>query len=124
MVEFRVAADGTPFLMEINARFWGSLQLSVSSGVNFPLLAAKLAQGKRLPNPSGYRLGVQNRWLLGDLDHLYLKLKGREYSLSAKLAAALRFLLPWRPGRHFEVLRWGDLGPFRYELQRYLGLAR
>ncbi len=34
MVEFKVAADGTPYLMEINTRFWGSLQLAVDAGVD------------------------------------------------------------------------------------------
>ena len=36
MVEFKVAPDGTPYLMEINTRFWGSLQLAIDAGVDFP----------------------------------------------------------------------------------------
>lgn len=36
MVEFRVAEDGTGYLMEVNPRFWGSLQLAIDSGVDFP----------------------------------------------------------------------------------------
>ena len=36
MVEFRVAQDGTPYLMEVNGRFWGSLQLSIDCGIDFP----------------------------------------------------------------------------------------
>ncbi len=37
MVEFKQdAATGTPYLMEINGRFWGSLQLAIDSGVDFP----------------------------------------------------------------------------------------
>ena len=39
MVEFKVALDGTPYLMEINTRFWGSLQLAVDAGVDFPIPA-------------------------------------------------------------------------------------
>jgi len=40
MVEFkRDKRDGKAKLMEINGRFWGSLQLAVSSGVDFPLLS-------------------------------------------------------------------------------------
>jgi predicted ATP-grasp superfamily ATP-dependent carboligase len=42
MVEFKRDADGVPHLMEINPKFWGSLELGVRSGMNFPraLLAA------------------------------------------------------------------------------------
>ncbi|MEM7612871.1 MAG: ATP-grasp domain-containing protein, partial [Pseudomonadota bacterium] len=122
MVEFRVAADGTPYLMEINARFWGSLQLAISSGVNFPVLAAQIALGERPPEVTSYKLGVYNRWLLGDLDNLYLTLKAplSQYSAWQKLKAAGRFMIPWWPGLHYEVNQWGDMGPFWHELKNYL----
>jgi hypothetical protein len=36
MVEFKMdPRDDTPKLMEVNPRFWGSLQLAISSGVHF-----------------------------------------------------------------------------------------
>ena len=46
MIEFRVAPDGTYYLMEVNTRFWGSLQLAIDAGVDFPklLLQAQLQQ--------------------------------------------------------------------------------
>jgi len=31
MIEFIVSSDGTPYLIEINGRFWGSLQLSIDA---------------------------------------------------------------------------------------------
>ena len=34
--------DNTPKLMEINPRFWGSLQGAISEGVDFPFLLHKL----------------------------------------------------------------------------------
>ncbi|MEL6301930.1 MAG: ATP-grasp domain-containing protein [Pseudomonadota bacterium] len=124
MVEYRVSDDGTPYLMEINARFWGSLQLAISAGVNFPLLAAELALG-RTPTPvKDYKVGVTNRWLLGDLDNLYLTLKGKEFSAGRKLLSAMRFLLPWWPGMRFEVLRLRDPRPFLHEFARYFGFGR
>ena len=46
MVEFKVdQANQRPLLMEINGRFWGSLQLAVDAGVNFPLLLLNMAMG-------------------------------------------------------------------------------
>ena len=42
MVEFkRDARDGVPKLMEINGRFWGSLQLAIDAGVDFPGAAGR-----------------------------------------------------------------------------------
>ena len=37
MVEYKLdERTGTPYLMEVNGRFWGSLQLAIDAGVDFP----------------------------------------------------------------------------------------
>ncbi len=65
MVEFRVdPRDNTPKLMEINPRFWGSLQLSILSGVDYPYLLYKLAMEGDVKPVMDYRAGVRCRWLL------------------------------------------------------------
>lgn len=71
MVEFRVdARDGSPKLMEINPRFWGSLQLAILSGVDFPYLLYKLAVNGDVDPNNNYKLGVKSRWLIpGDIMH-------------------------------------------------------
>ncbi len=58
MVEFKVdAASKIPLLMEINGRFWGSLQLAIDAGVNFPFLLLNMAMGKSEAVPeNGYRV--------------------------------------------------------------------
>ncbi|KAF5085630.1 ATP-grasp domain protein [anaerobic digester metagenome] len=69
MVEFRIdARDGALKLMEVNPRFWGSLSLSILSGVDFPhLLYRMIMDGDVLP-VADYREGVRCRWLLpGDI---------------------------------------------------------
>ncbi|WP_292385213.1 ATP-grasp domain-containing protein [Methanoculleus sp. UBA430] len=69
MVEFRIdARDGSLKLMEVNPRFWGSLHLSILSGVDFPyLLYQMLRDGDVEPVPD-YQEGVECRWLLpGDI---------------------------------------------------------
>ena len=68
-------------LMEVNGRFWGSLELAVEAGVDFPFLACQLARGVPPEAPAPYRLGVKNRWLLGDLDGLILRLARSAESL-------------------------------------------
>jgi len=123
MVEFRVADDGTGYLMEVNPRLWGSLQLAIDSGVDFPWLLYLVSTGQDLPpiNRQHRRL----RWLLGDLDRLYLVLKAPSsaYSIIHKAREVLRFFRPGRQTRH-EVNRWQDLRPFWFELKQYIGALR
>ena len=71
MVEFKVdPRDGIPKLMEINPRFWGSLQLAIFSGVDFPYLILKMAKGEQFEPVLQYPIGRRSRWLLfGDILH-------------------------------------------------------
>jgi predicted ATP-grasp superfamily ATP-dependent carboligase len=71
MVEFKVdPRDGIPKLMEVNPRFWGSLQLAIVSGVDFPYLILKMARGEKLEPILHYPVGRRCRWLLfGDILH-------------------------------------------------------
>ena len=88
MVEFKVAPDGTPYLMEINTRFWGSLQLAIDAGVDFPFLLYQLACGENPDPVESYKTGIRLRWLLGDLDSLYLTLRDHHATSRAKLMAS------------------------------------
>lgn len=59
-----------PVLMEINPRFWGSLQLAIHSGVNFPLLYHKTALAMPVEPILDYPIGKYCRWLWpGDILH-------------------------------------------------------
>lgn len=123
MVEFRVSTDGTPYLMEVNARFWGSLQLAVDAGVDFPYLLYRLALGKAVNRIDNYTTGVKSRWLLGDLDHLYLVIKGASLApghRSSKWLTILRFLKLFAKDTRYEVNRWDDPKPFLFELKSYI----
>lgn len=70
MVEFKTdPRDGVAKLMEINPRFWGSLELANAAGVNFPYLLLQVALGHDVTQPQ-YRTGVRSRWLIpGDIAH-------------------------------------------------------
>ncbi len=120
MVEFKVGVDGTPYLMEINTRFWGSLQLAIDSGVDFPFLLYQLTCGKPLESISGYKTGIKLRWLLGDMDNLYLTLRNKEVSAKAKLASIINFFSPSLFSTKHEVNRLGDMKPFFHELKQYI----
>lgn len=123
MVEFRVTPEGHPYLMEVNTRFWGSLQLAIDAGVDFPRLLWQIDRCQAMEVVEGYRVGQRLRWLLGDLDGLYLYMRGR-YTSRQKLARLRQFFTPrMRHCRH-EVNRLGDLGPGWHELKLYLKQLR
>ncbi len=64
MVEFRKdSRDGKYRLMEINCRFWGSLQLSIIAGIDFPYLLYKMSLGEEIREIPDYRQGILCRWL-------------------------------------------------------------
>ena len=46
MVEFKEARDGTPHVVEINPKFWGSLDLGIQSGLNFPRALLEYSAGR------------------------------------------------------------------------------
>ncbi|MBI5409829.1 MAG: ATP-grasp domain-containing protein [Nitrospirae bacterium] len=70
-VEFIIdPRDGKPKLLEVNPRFWGSLQLAIEAGVDFPYLLYKLAVDGDMEPVHDYETGVMCRCLIpGDLLH-------------------------------------------------------
>jgi len=120
MVEFKVAADGTPYLMEINARFWGSLQLAVDAGVDFPYLLYQVYSGEQLAPLEDFKKGVKLRWLLGDLDRLIIILKDPNLSLGTKLKELISFCKFVQPGMRYEINRLNDIRPFVFEFWLYI----
>ena len=123
MVEFkRDRLTNVPYLMEINARFWGSLQLAIDAGLNFPLQAVRLWLGEKVLPQTSYQVGVRSRWLLGDLDHLLLRLSSRGApppdapSIPRLLMDFCRF---FRTDTRYEIESWRDPGPSLHEVSLY-----
>jgi predicted ATP-grasp superfamily ATP-dependent carboligase len=54
------------YLLDINPRFWGSLNLAVEAGVNFPDLLLRVAMGEKV-GKFDYRVGVRSIWKTGEL---------------------------------------------------------
>jgi predicted ATP-grasp superfamily ATP-dependent carboligase len=127
MVEFkREASTGTAYLMEVNGRFWGSLQLAIDAGVDFPALLVAAAAGEAMPVTTEYRVGTRSRWWWGDVDHLLARWRKSAEALAlpadapSRWRATLDFLTFWHPHDRNEVFRLRDPRPFLRETIEWL----
>ena len=131
MVEYKIdARTGRPYLMEINGRFWGSLQLAIDAGVDFPVLLLGAALGKPLAPVTAYTTGVRSRWFWGDVDHLLARLRRSRDALSLPAGtpgrwAAIRDFFRVRRGLdREEIFRRNDPRPFFRESAQWLSSLR
>ncbi|HWG35182.1 MAG TPA: ATP-grasp domain-containing protein [Gemmatimonadaceae bacterium] len=131
MIEYKVdERTRTPYLMEINGRFWGSLQLAIDAGVDFPRLLIAAATGETPAPVTRFRTNVRSRWFWGDVDHLLARLRRSDAELSLPEGSPTR----WNAVRDFfrhspedvdEIRRPGDMRPFvRESIQWFRELAR
>ncbi|WP_342304725.1 ATP-grasp domain-containing protein [Methanolobus sp. ZRKC5] len=68
MVEFKLdSRTNKPYLIEVNPRFWGSINQAVSSGVDFPNLLYDMAVEGDVQPVFKYKEGVKTRSLFNDL---------------------------------------------------------
>jgi predicted ATP-grasp superfamily ATP-dependent carboligase len=122
MVEYKIDdRTGVPFLMEVNGRFWGSLQLAIDAGVDFPNILVAAACGEPTPPVGNYKLGVRLRWEWGDVDNLATRLRRSPAALAmppgapGRLKGIVDFARAFGPGTRGEVLRLADPRPFLHE---------
>jgi predicted ATP-grasp superfamily ATP-dependent carboligase len=71
MVEYKFDSRSNQYLlMEVNPRFWGSLQLAIYASVDFPALYHMATLGMKVEPVLEYPLGLYSRWLWpGDILH-------------------------------------------------------
>ena len=126
MVEFkRDDRDGSLRLMEINGRFWGSLQLAIDAGVDFPALLVELAAGQHPTPLDSYHVGVRSRWFWGDVDSLLTVLIRSRASLNlppnhpGRLRSLWNFIKFGGKHQRDEILRLNDLRPWLLETRRW-----
>jgi predicted ATP-grasp superfamily ATP-dependent carboligase len=114
MVEFRFdTRDGEYKLMEINPKFWGSLDLALAAHADFPGDLCQMALDVALPFEGNYRRDLRFHWPFsdrGDLFHLWT----RPQSI---LQVGVDFLNP-----QVQSNVWlGDLAPNTQELRNLAG---
>lgn len=126
MIEFKVdERDNIPKLMEINGRFWGSLQLAIDAGVDFPSILIDTIKKDEITPVFSYKLGVKTRWFWGDVDTLLMILLKRLKELnlpvghSGRIKYLIDFLKMWEKDLHYEVFRKEDIRPWIYETKEW-----
>lgn len=127
MVEYKRSCESeSNYLMEVNPRFWGSLQLAIDAGVNFPTYLVQLALGRELSPMMNWKIGLRSRWLLGDFDHLIARLRRSPAELHlpdgspGTLRSMAAILHPWRARQRNDVFRLTDPVPAVREAARWL----
>ncbi len=123
MVEFRVDGENI-YLMEVNTRFWGSLQLAIDSGVDFPWLLHRIACEEKVEKLNGYQTGNRLRYLIGDTKRLLSILKDSKKTYLQKTNALIAFFSPHPFITRFELLRLSDIKPFFWMLARSIHKVR
>jgi len=94
MVEFRVDPDGRAFLMEVNGRYWGTLSLAMSHGVDFPYYQWQLLHGDIPTAQVADSMGGRWRWTAGYIRRLHGLLIAARRSGEAR-AMLFRELRQW-----------------------------
>ena len=117
MVEFKKQTpQGRFVLMEINSRPWGSIQLPIHCGIDYPLHLLKWhLEGHSLPEQIDYKKGITCRWLAGDLVHLENVWAGKPSGWPLEYpnfwTSLAKVGIPWYPGLRYDDLSFSDPRP-------------
>jgi predicted ATP-grasp superfamily ATP-dependent carboligase len=112
MVEFKFDNKEKKFkLMEINPRFWGSINLAISAGVDFPYLYYKIARDGDCESVLEYKTGVLSHYSLGVLQYMISIVQGRfpQYVHKPSLFKQAKFLVTTLSHSTPDVTDWRDL---------------
>ena len=127
MVEYKIdAATGAPYLMEINGRLWGSLQLAIDAGVDFPSLLVASAMGTPPEPVRSYHVGTRSRWWWGEVDHVIARLRdpadvpGLPSGFAGRMRALADFVVATASRGREEIFRVDDPRPFLRETADWL----
>jgi predicted ATP-grasp superfamily ATP-dependent carboligase len=58
-VEYKKNDDGEYVLIEVNTKFWGTLDLSIKAGMNFPRMLVSLSRDGNCIIPTSYKVGLK-----------------------------------------------------------------
>lgn len=103
-VQYHIDRDGTPRLMELGARTYGWLPLTIAAGADLPRIFARALRGEEPPKTVVARPGLHMRWPRGEVARL------------AELALPRVQLPPGARRRDVLAQLWPPAGPaMRYD---------
>jgi predicted ATP-grasp superfamily ATP-dependent carboligase len=114
MAEVELVVDernGKLVLIEINPRFWGSLQGAISAGVDFPYLLYRMIEDGDIDASLSYKTGIKCRnAIFKDMHHVRTILKGN-YPLNNKLSSLIDFFKFYQDDSYY-IFSLEDIKPF------------
>jgi len=117
MVEFKKhRRSGRFVLMEVNGRPWGSLQLPIHCGLDYPAFLLRwYLEHCAPPKQIDYADGITCRWFAADLQHLENLWQGRPpgwpFKYPSFWSSAIKIAIPWYPGLRYDDLSLLDPRP-------------
>jgi predicted ATP-grasp superfamily ATP-dependent carboligase len=103
--------DSTPKLMEINPRFWGSIQGAIKAGVDFPHALYSLFRDGDIDQNLKYQKGIRTRNLIGNDHRRLAAIIGGDYPISIKTTSLIDFLKIYQDNG-FYIFNSDDMLPF------------
>ena len=128
MVEYKKEANtGRPVLMEVNGRPWGSIQLAIASGVDYPRYVADwYLKGVLPPAEIAFKKGITCRRMVGELTHLDNLRHGAPPQWPVPYPSfwpsLLKIGVPWYPGMRYDDLWLSDPRPGVAGLLNWFGM--
>jgi predicted ATP-grasp superfamily ATP-dependent carboligase len=107
-VEYKLDDNDQPRLMEINPKFWGTLELSIAAGINFPKLLCDIAMYNEIPKNIDYEVNCKYLWLVPSLINYV--------SQSQLKMKAIKNILKFVDGKTKTNIKWNDPLPSIYQL--------
>ena len=124
MVEYKKEiATGRSVLMEINGRPWGSIQLAVASGIDYPRFVAEWYLNAKLPPEKLAYKAITCRRMVGELTHLeHLRHgppPGWPIPYPNLWTSLLKIAVPWYPGMRYDDVSLSDPRPGVAEISNW-----
>ena len=115
-IEWLKTEENKFYLMEVNPRFWGTTQLSIDAGINFPLLTINLLQDKSLNLENlTYKTGIKKRWVFPEEFLSLLRDKTNRLHRLKEYLNIMEFKAPYIKSN----INIDDFKPFLYNLFFY-----
>lgn len=110
--------DEKPKLLEINPRFWGSVQCAISAGVDFPVLLYKMVTENNISFSLEHKTGITARYLFPqDLLCMIIVLRGN-FPFNYKLKTIFDFVKIYQDDAYY-IFSIPDLRPFLSIVEYY-----